>query len=70
MNRNTEKPILSPENLAELLYDEYCEKVGGVAFNGEKLPTWRDFSSDKSKQKQADAWIAVGRKVARMLGAA
>jgi len=45
--------------LAEHLYTTYCEKVGGKAFNGDNLPTWEGFSSDPTKQKQAQAWIAV-----------
>ena len=41
------------------LYDEYCRAVGGVAFNGDPLPSWDAFRDDPAKQKQANAWIAV-----------
>lgn len=43
------------------LYTAYCEAVGGIAFNGEPLPNWQEFNSDESKQKQANAWIAVAQ---------
>lgn len=45
--------------IAERLYERYCAAVGGVAFNGDKLPTWAEFSSDPGKTKQANAWLAV-----------
>lgn len=54
------------ERLAGYLYDEYCEKVGGVAFNGDPLPKWAEFSVDEKKQKQANAWRRVAE-VARAL---
>lgn len=47
---------------AGLLYETYCEAVGGVAFNGDPLPKWEEFSRDASKTKQSDAWIAVAKK--------
>lgn len=34
----------------------YCEAVGGVAYNGDKLPTSQEFFTDTSKEKQANAW--------------
>jgi len=46
---------------ADLLYSVYCEGVGGVAFNGDPLPSWADFAGDAAKQKQADAWRAVAK---------
>jgi len=46
-------------NLAGFLYEVYCEAVGGVAFNGDKLPDWTTFYADKSKAKQVGAWISV-----------
>jgi len=49
----------SLEEKAGQLYEVYCEAVGGVAFNGDPLPPWKDFSSDPGKVKQADAWRAV-----------
>ena len=48
------------EQVAALLYTTYSEAVGGVAFNGDKLPTWEEFSADPAKKKQADAWRVVG----------
>lgn len=46
-------------NLAGFLYDTYCHAVGGVAFNGDKLPTWEEFKADASKGRQVLAWCAV-----------
>lgn len=53
---------LPEEKLAGELYETYCEAVGGVAFNGDKLPAWADFKIDPAKQKQAAGWIAAARK--------
>ena len=49
------------ENLdkAKKAYDAYCEAVGGVAFNGDKLPSSEEFFNDPSKQKQANAWLVA-----------
>lgn len=49
------------EEIASKLYEEYCAAVGGVAFNGDKLPGWAEFAADPGKTKQADAWRAVAR---------
>ena len=49
------------EFLAEQIYTAYCEGVGGVAFNGDKLPDWKTFRSDPAKQKQANAWVAAAK---------
>ena len=46
---------------ADLLYSVYCEAVGGVAFNGDPLPSWADFAGDANKEKQADAWRSVAK---------
>ena len=46
-----------PEKLASILYENYCEQVGGKAFNGDPLPSWADFSADPDKQVQVSAWI-------------
>ena len=49
------------EQLAMLMYDNYCDAVGGKAFNGDDLPKSKEFFSDPSKQKQADGWrVAAG----------
>lgn len=47
------------EELARKMYDNYCESVGGKAFNGDQLPGSMGFFNDPSKQKQADAWRIV-----------
>lgn len=44
------------ELLAHKMYDKYCASVGGVAFNGDKLPDSREFFADQIKSKQANAW--------------
>lgn len=44
------------KTLAAIIYAEYCEAVGGKAFNGDPLPDWQSFRSDQSKKRQADAW--------------
>ena len=47
------------EDLACHLYENYCQAVGGKAFNGDPLPRWAEFRCDPAKQKQSDAWITV-----------
>lgn len=47
------------EELAGTAYGAYCKAVGGVAFNGDKLPSWEDFRDDPQKEKQVDAWKAA-----------
>lgn len=47
---------MNTEELAELLYNNYCAYVGGKAFNGDPLPDWATFSADPNKQLQAEAW--------------
>lgn len=44
------------ESLARQAYDTYTEKVGGVAWNGDKLPPASEFFEDPAKQLQANAW--------------
>lgn len=48
--------MITKEELARKMYDKYCESVGGLAFNGDKLPHSDEFFEDESKQKQANAW--------------
>lgn len=50
------------EALARIMYDAYCEAVGGKAFNGDDLPKSAEFFSDLSKSKQANAWIVAAEK--------
>lgn len=47
------------DSIASYLYSAYSAGVGGVAYNGDKLPTWDEFAADPNKQKQADAWRYV-----------
>lgn len=51
------------EELTAEMYELYCKKVGGVAFNGDPLPDWAEFGSDPNKTKQADAWRTVAKEV-------
>lgn len=48
--------MIDKETLAKKMYDEYCALVGGVAFNGDRLPGSEEFFADETKQKQANAW--------------
>lgn len=50
---------LSAAELAGKLYTVYCAAVGGKAFDGNPLPSWREFANDPAKVKQSDAWIKV-----------
>lgn len=47
------------EDLARGFYDEYCEAVGGKAFNGDPLPPADEFFTDPAKAKQANAYRAA-----------
>ena len=51
------------EKLARLMYDRYNEEVGGVAWNGDKLPPADEFFEDPAKQKQANAWRVLAVEV-------
>ena len=44
---------------AKQLYTAYCAAVGGVAFNGDPLPSWEAFEADPKKAMQVAGWIAV-----------
>lgn len=44
------------EALARKMYDDYCEAVGGKAFNGDALPKSDEFFSDPNKVTQAQGW--------------
>lgn len=58
------KPMQMPpeDEMAGILYEEYCDTVGGVAYNGDKLPSWNEFKADPAKSKQVAGWIAVVKK--------
>lgn len=49
------------EKITKKIYETYCFCVGGKSFNGEKLPSWEEFSKDQSKEIQANAWRAVAQ---------
>jgi hypothetical protein len=55
-------------NLAARLYTKYCDQVGGVAFNGDPLPSWDQFSNDPKKQKQMHAWVGAAQEAVVVLG--
>lgn len=52
--------IPSIHDLAGEAYSNYCEAVGGVAFNGDPLPSWSDFCGDPNKEKQKLGWLRIG----------
>jgi hypothetical protein len=51
--------MLSENELGRLAYDTYVQSVGGVAFNGDKLPPFEGLSV-----KISVAWVAAARAVA------
>lgn len=51
-----DKETAYKEVLARKIYDNYCDAVGGKAFNGDDLPKSDEFFTDENKQKQANAW--------------
>lgn len=54
--------------LAHALYEEYCGSVGGVAYNGDPLPSWPEFASDPEKETQVTAWRHVASVVESIFG--
>jgi hypothetical protein len=64
---NLKEIIMTTDKLAGILYEAYCKAVGGVAFNNDPLPSWKDFRADASKKKQSDGWIAVAEKALSIL---
>jgi hypothetical protein len=50
---------------AKQLYTAYCRGVGGVAYNGDALPTAEVFFADESKQKQVNAWLLVAKRASK-----
>ena len=54
--------MINIEEHAALLYHTYCVAVGGVAFNGDPLPSWEVFAADPAKTKQVAGWLAVALK--------
>lgn len=55
--------------MAEVMYTEYCEAVGGKAYDGKPLPTAREFFDDDSKAKQSMGWLrAAGKAIDYLRG--
>lgn len=42
---------------ARELFEAYCEGVGGIAYNGDKIPQWHEIQ-DKARY----GWVCVYRK--------
>lgn len=59
--------MINREYIAEELYRVYCEAVGGVAFNGDPLPSWQEFYADPNKKKQSDAWLVAADRAIQLL---
>jgi hypothetical protein len=49
--------MIDTYTVAEHLYTVYCQSVGGKAFNGDPLPSWGEFVTDPTKEKQSKAWL-------------
>jgi hypothetical protein len=58
---------VAESRIAAALYHQYCANVGGVAFNGDKLPSWDEFFADRNKSKQVTAWLGVAHVVAKLM---
>lgn len=56
------KPSGTPEQIAEALYNTYCNAVGKAA-TGDLLPDWKTFRADEKKKTQSDAWVKVAERV-------
>lgn len=52
---------LTEDEIANDLYTKYCVAVGGKAYNGDSLPTWREFRDNPLKNKQSEGWIVVAK---------
>jgi hypothetical protein len=48
-----------PDDDGRVGYETYCKEVGGVSFNGDKLPTWEE--QCERNPKIANAWSAAAR---------
>lgn len=59
--------MISRECLAGEIYTAYCAAVGGVAFNGDPLPSWHEFYSDPNKTKQSEAWLVAADRAIQLL---
>jgi len=61
------KTLSKKEQLAYAMYDDYCEAVGGKAFNGDSLPKSDEFFNDPSKTKQSNAWLVAADTAVRII---
>jgi hypothetical protein len=50
------KTLVNLEELTQIVYESYCNSVGGKAFNGDPLPSWKELAADPAKFKQAQFW--------------
>lgn len=57
IRENEDKIYQTVVELADVMYTAYSSGVGGVAYNGDPLPTWEEFNADPEKVMQRDAWI-------------
>ena len=62
-----DKPHSTMKRVAMAMYDEYCRKVGGKAYDGRPLPTSKEFFEDESKVKQQRGWFAAASKAIEIL---
>lgn len=60
-------PYSTMELIAMAMYDEYCEKVGGKAYDGRPLPTAKEFFDDDTKAKQVRGWMAAASKALELI---
>lgn len=65
-----EGKVVESDVIAGELYEIYCAAVGGVAFNGDKLPGWVEFIRDPSKSLQSGGWNAIGERVVELIAEA
>lgn len=57
----TENPV--ENTLARAAWEAYKTAVGGVAFNGDPLPSWDEMCADEKKQKLVNGWVESARAV-------
>lgn len=60
-------PYSTMEKLAMAMYDEYCEAVGGKAYDGKPLPTAKEFFDDATKAKQQRGWFRAASKALEII---
>lgn len=61
---NTAESVGSSAWLGRVAWTAYAGAVGGVAYNGDKLPTWEEMEADPNKTKLVAAWKEAARAVA------